>query len=62
MDINTLRALSTVFAFTAFIGVCLWAYNSKLKQRFDADAQLPFEDEEQHHLTQQLTSQHEERQ
>ena len=57
MDINTVRGLATLFALLAFIGICFWAYNSKRKPRFDDDAQLPFADEEQHRLTQQLTSQ-----
>lgn len=45
MDINDLRGLSTVFAMVAFIAVCLWAYSSKRKSRFDEAANLPFADE-----------------
>jgi cytochrome c oxidase cbb3-type subunit 4 len=45
MDINTLRGLATVFAMIAFVGVCLWAYNGKRKQDFDAAANLPFDDD-----------------
>lgn len=56
MDINTIRGLSTLFALLAFIGICLWAYSSKRKPRFDDDAQLPFADEEQHRQSQQLTA------
>ena len=46
MDINTLRGLATVFAFIAFVGVCLWAYSSKRKSSFDEAANLPFADDE----------------
>lgn len=45
MDINDLRGLSTIFAMVAFIAVCVWAYSSKRKQRFDEAANLPFADE-----------------
>jgi cytochrome c oxidase cbb3-type subunit 4 len=61
MDMNTLRGLSTLFALLAFIAICWWAYSSKRKQRFDTDAHIPFDDEAQHRLTQQLTAQHEEK-
>ena len=30
----------------AFIGVCVWAWSSKNKQRFDEAAQLPFMDDD----------------
>lgn len=43
-SIDTLRSLSTVFAFTAFIGVCIWAYSGKRRDDFDRAANLPFAD------------------
>ncbi len=46
MDINTLRGLATIFAFIAFIGVCLWAYSSRRKKGFDEAANLPFDDDD----------------
>ena len=46
MDINTLRGLSTILVMIVFVGICLWAYNSKKKQDFNEASQLPFEDEE----------------
>jgi cytochrome c oxidase cbb3-type subunit 4 len=49
LDIGTLQAIGTVLAFTAFIGVCLWAYSGSRKQRFMDAANLPFADE---HLNQ----------
>ncbi|MDF3936281.1 cbb3-type cytochrome oxidase subunit 3 [Pseudomonas citronellolis] len=45
MDIGTLRGLGTVVVMVAFIGVTIWAYAGKRKQRFDADALLPFADD-----------------
>ena len=46
MDINDLRSIATVFVFVAFIGICVWAYSSKRKQRFDEAANLPFADDD----------------
>ncbi len=45
MDINTLRGLSTVFIFIAFVGVVFWAYSSKRKDEFQEAANMPFADE-----------------
>ena len=46
MEIDTLRGLGTVFAMIAFLGICVWAYSSKRKKRFDEAANLPFDDED----------------
>lgn len=45
MDINLLRALSTVLVFFAFIGVCWWAFSPKRRKKFEEAARLPFADE-----------------
>lgn len=45
MDINFLRALSTVFVFLAFLGVCWWAFAPKRRKKFEDAARLPFADE-----------------
>ena len=45
MDIGTIRGIGTVIVFVAFIGVVLWAYNSKRKSSFDEAANLPFADD-----------------
>ncbi len=45
MDINTLRALATLFAAIAFLSICFWAYSSRRKADFDEAAALPFADE-----------------
>lgn len=46
MDINDLRALTTVALFASFIGICIWAYSGKRKKEFDEAANLPFADDE----------------
>lgn len=46
MDINDLRGLATLLTFVAFVSVCVWAYSSKRKGRFEEAANLPFADEE----------------
>lgn len=46
MDINDLRALSTLFLFVTFVGLCIWAYSKKRKTTFDEAANLPFADDE----------------
>ncbi len=48
MDINDWRGISTIFVFIAFVGICWWAFSPKRRKRFEADAQLPFADEDQH--------------
>ncbi|MDC1512656.1 cbb3-type cytochrome c oxidase subunit 3 [Porticoccaceae bacterium] len=46
MNIGILQGIGTVSAMAAFVGVCVWAWSSKNKQRFDEAAQLPFMDED----------------
>ncbi len=43
MDINSLRIIATLAAFAVFIGIVVWAWSSRNKQRFEEAAQLPFE-------------------
>ena len=43
MDITDLRIISTLLSFACFIGIAVWAYSGRNKQRFDEAAQLPFE-------------------
>ncbi|ROS05265.1 cytochrome c oxidase cbb3-type subunit 4 [Sinobacterium caligoides] len=45
MDINDWRGVATATALIAFIGVCLWAYSGRQKEKFDNAAQSPFADE-----------------
>lgn len=46
MAIDDLRALLTVLAFVAFIGIVVWAYSRNRKRHFDEAAHLPFSGEE----------------
>lgn len=42
MDPGMLNAVGTVVLMAAFIGVCVWAYGPSRRARFEADACLPF--------------------
>lgn len=46
MDAGTLNAIGTVVLMAAFIGLCIWAYGPSRRARFEADACLPFLDDE----------------
>ncbi len=46
MDLETLRGISTVLIFVAFVGLCCWAYSGKRKKEFNEAANLPFADED----------------
>lgn len=46
MDLNTLRALLTVAALAAFLGIVCWAYGPSRKARFERDGRLPFDRDE----------------
>ncbi len=46
MDINVLRTIVTVAAFTAFIAIVLWAFSDRSKAAFDRAARLPFDEDE----------------
>jgi len=45
MELDLLRALITPATMLAFLAVCVWAYSSKNKKRFEEDADLPFADD-----------------
>jgi cytochrome c oxidase cbb3-type subunit 4 len=40
MDINDLRALTTVLSFAVFIGILVWAFSKRHKQDFEEAARL----------------------
>ena len=46
MDINTLRTLMTLLAFSAFLGVVWWAYGPSRRERFESDALLVFDEDD----------------
>jgi cytochrome c oxidase cbb3-type subunit 4 len=45
MDIGTLRGLGTALVLFAFVGLLIWVFGGKQKNRFDEAANLPFADE-----------------
>lgn len=40
------RSIVTVMAFVTFVGIVLWAWSGARRERFDAAARLPLEDDE----------------
>lgn len=42
MDVTTLRIVSTLLCFGVFLGIAAWAYAGRNRQRFEQDAQIPF--------------------
>ena len=46
MDINTVRILVMIAAFAAFLGIVFWAYGPSRRGRFERDAMLPFDEDE----------------
>jgi cytochrome c oxidase cbb3-type subunit 4 len=43
MDVTTLRIAATLACFATFIGIWVWAYSRRNRDRFERDAQIPFE-------------------
>ena len=43
MDVNDLRAITTVVSFAIFIGIMVWAFSRRNKEDFDAAAKLPLD-------------------
>jgi cytochrome c oxidase cbb3-type subunit 4 len=43
MDVNDLRAVTTVISFAIFIGILVWAFSRRNKEDFEAAAKLPFD-------------------
>ncbi len=46
MDINDLRAVTTVFMFLAFLGIVGFALSRRRRAAFDEAAQVPFLDDQ----------------
>jgi len=44
MDINDLRAATTVVSFALFVGIMAWTWARRRRAGFDEAAQLPFAD------------------
>lgn len=45
MTQELLHGIGTVFAFVAFVAICVWAYSDKRRADFDRAARLPFADD-----------------
>jgi cytochrome c oxidase cbb3-type subunit 4 len=43
MDVNDLRAVTTVISFAIFVGIMVWAFSRRNKEDFDAAAKLPLD-------------------
>ena len=43
MDIDLLRSLVTVASLAAFLGIVWWAYAPSRRRRFESDALVPFD-------------------
>jgi cytochrome c oxidase cbb3-type subunit IV len=43
MDVNDLRVITTVFSFTVFIGIMVWAFSRRNKEDFEAASKLPLD-------------------
>ena len=46
MSMAMFHSLWTVLLVIVFIGIIVWAFSSRRKQRFDAAARLPLEDDD----------------
>ena len=47
MDFTLLQSVWTIVVMVAFIGIVLWAWSGKRKQRFEEAANIPFDEDEQ---------------
>ena len=47
MDLTLLQSFWTIVVMVAFIGIVIWAWSGKRKQRFEDAANIPFTEDEQ---------------
>jgi cytochrome c oxidase cbb3-type subunit 4 len=45
MSSGTLSGVVTAVLIVLFLGVCIWAYSSRRRSRFDAAARMPLEED-----------------
>lgn len=45
MELTTLRSLITLISFLVFIGIVVWAWSGRNRERFEEAARLPFSDD-----------------
>ena len=43
MDVNDLRAITTVISFVIFIGIMVWAFSKRNNKDFEEAARRPFD-------------------
>ncbi len=46
MDYSLIQAVWTIVVMVVFVGIVIWAYSGKRRQRFEEAAQIPFSDDE----------------
>lgn len=46
MDIGPIQAIWTIVVMVIFIGITLWAWSSKRKDKFNEAARIPMDDDE----------------
>ncbi|MDA8127184.1 MAG: cbb3-type cytochrome c oxidase subunit 3 [Betaproteobacteria bacterium] len=46
MDSGTISGIITAIFVAVFIGIVWWAFSKRNKERFEEDAQLPFQDDD----------------
>jgi cytochrome c oxidase cbb3-type subunit 4 len=46
MDYSLVQSIWTVVVMVLFVGIVIWAWSGKRKQRFDEAANIPFIDDE----------------
>jgi cytochrome c oxidase cbb3-type subunit 4 len=46
VDFTLIQSIWTIVVMVAFIGIVIWAWSGKRKQRFDDAANIPFNEDE----------------
>jgi cytochrome c oxidase cbb3-type subunit 4 len=46
MDFSIIHSVFTIMVLVIFVGIVLWAYDSRSKPRFDAAARIPLDDDD----------------
>lgn len=46
MDISLIQSIWTVVVLVLFVGIVIWAWSGKQKERFDEAANIPFADDD----------------
>ena len=46
MDVSLIQSIWTVVVLVLFVGIVIWAWSGKQKERFDEAANIPFADDD----------------